>query len=112
MGPEITDFVVDLLRRMPLRVEEVASLPYLGDYAFVYAHIGADERIMEAAERALQLGNAGSLLTNTWSPLLHNLRSTERFKKVVRDYGLVDYWRERGWPDLCVRKGETDFACD
>ena len=48
----------------------------------------------------------------TWSPLLHDARGTERFKKLMRDFGLVDYWRARGWPDLCVAQGETDFACD
>jgi hypothetical protein len=62
--------------------------------------------------RSLQIGNAGALLTMTWSPLLHDLRRTERFKTLMRDFGLVDYWRARGWPDLCVAQGETDFACD
>jgi len=111
MGPEITDVVADLLRRLPLR-EEPASLPYFGDYAFVYLYVGADERVLEPSERALQLGNAVSLLTNAWSPVVHALRGTERFKQVVRDAGLVDYWRAHGWPDLCVPQGETDFVCD
>ena len=26
--------------------------------------------------------------------------------------GLVDYWRERGWPDLCRPMGANDFVCD
>jgi hypothetical protein len=26
--------------------------------------------------------------------------------------GLVDYWREHGWPDLCRADGTDDFACD
>jgi hypothetical protein len=26
--------------------------------------------------------------------------------------GLVGYWRERGWPDLCHPMGADDFVCD
>ena len=26
--------------------------------------------------------------------------------------GLVDYWRARGWPDLCRPMGADDFVCD
>jgi adenylate cyclase len=111
-GAEITDFVADLLQRMPLRVESPANLPYAGDFSFVYVYVGAEERAFEGAERSLQVGNAASLLTNVWSPLFHDVRRTERFKKLVRDFGLVDYWRAHGWPDLCVPQGETDFVCD
>jgi hypothetical protein len=39
------------------------------------------------------------------------LRKTERFKAYVRKAGLVDYWRARGWPDLCRPVGEDDFIC-
>jgi hypothetical protein len=89
-----------------------ANLPYAGDFSFVYAYVGAEERAIEGAERSLQVGNAASLLTNVWSPALHDVRRTERFKKLVRDFGLVDYWRARGWPDLCIPRGDTDFVCD
>jgi hypothetical protein len=40
------------------------------------------------------------------------VRKTDRFKKFVRDAGLVDYWRVRGWPDLCHPVGAGDFACE
>jgi TolB-like protein/Tfp pilus assembly protein PilF len=112
MGPEITERVAGVLRRMPLRPEEAPTLPYLGDYSFVHVYLGAEERALEPNERALQLGNAGGLLTNAWSPILRESRGTERFKKLVRDFGLVDYWRAHGWPDLCVPQGENDFACE
>ena len=26
--------------------------------------------------------------------------------------GMVDYWRARGWPDLCRPVGTNDFVCD
>lgn len=112
VSSELTDVAADLLRRAPARVESPASMPALGDFSFVYPYVGAGERVLDAYDRALQVGNAGGFLTMTWSPLLHDARGTERFKKLVRDFGLVDYWRARGWPDLCVAQGETDFACD
>jgi hypothetical protein len=40
------------------------------------------------------------------------VRKTERFKKVARDLGLVEYWRARGWPAQCRPEGADDFACD
>jgi hypothetical protein len=39
------------------------------------------------------------------------VRKTERFKAYVRKAGLVDYWRARGWPDLCRPVGTDDFVC-
>jgi TolB-like protein/DNA-binding winged helix-turn-helix (wHTH) protein len=33
------------------------------------------------------------------------------FKALVRDIGLVDYWRANRWPDYCQPKGE-DFECE
>ena len=40
------------------------------------------------------------------------VRKTERFKAFVRNAGLVDYWRAKGWPDLCRPMGADDFVCD
>jgi hypothetical protein len=40
------------------------------------------------------------------------MRKLPRFKEFVRQSGLVDYWREYGWPDMCRRLGENDFECD
>ena len=39
-------------------------------------------------------------------------RKTERFKPLVQDIGLVDYWRERGWGDYCRPLGDDDFVCE
>ena len=40
------------------------------------------------------------------------MRKTERFKDFVRKAGFVEYWRTRGWPDLCRPIGTDDFTCD
>jgi hypothetical protein len=39
------------------------------------------------------------------------VRTTERFKKIMRDEGLVAYWRERGWPSFCRPATGDDFEC-
>ena len=78
---------------------------------FVYAYVGAESRLMEPAERGLRAGNVitqSTFWSHAWAPA----RRTERFKTFARDAGLVSYWRERGWPDLCRPLGETDFVCD
>jgi len=39
------------------------------------------------------------------------IRTNERFKALVLAAGLVDYWRERGWPKVCWPVGDFDFEC-
>lgn len=99
------------LIRTPRVSESPMALPALGDLNFVYAYVGAEERLLEAVERSLSYGIIGAQAT-LWSPAWAPARKTERFKAYVRDAHLVDYWRARGWPDLCAPVGTTDFACD
>ena len=44
-------------------------------------------------------------------PGVENIRKTERYKAIVLSLGLVDYWRERGWPKFCWPVGDYDFEC-
>jgi tetratricopeptide (TPR) repeat protein len=37
--------------------------------------------------------------------------ASRRFKMLARKIGLVDYWKESGWPDRCRPKGKDDFEC-
>jgi hypothetical protein len=76
----------------------------------VYAYVGAVERILDGPERAVEAesGFAASI----WLPEFAPSRKTERFKAVVRKADLVDYWKARGWPDLCHPVGADDFACN
>ena len=47
-----------------------------------------------------------------WFPIMKNVRQVPRFKDFVREIGLVDYWKQYGWPDLCHPVSENDFECD
>ncbi len=47
----------------------------------------------------------------SWRPVMKDVRALPGFKQLMRDLGVVDQWREFGWPDLCKPVGETDFEC-
>jgi tetratricopeptide (TPR) repeat protein len=89
------------------------DLPALGAMSFAYHYVGADDRMLEFheqnAERGFSLGGSTLLL---WEPAYASVRKTERFKKLAKKQGLVDYWKARGWPDLCHPVGADDFACE
>ena len=58
------------------------------------------------------ISRRGLELVPLWAPSYAPVRKTERFKAFVRAAGMVDYWRAKGWPDLCHPIGADDFACD
>ena len=103
-----------LLRSAPAKAASPDALPALeGELNFVYAYIGAPNRVLEYAERSVEIGAVnGNGVRLLWSPSNAPVRKTERFKALVRKAGLVDYWRARGWPDLCRPMGANDFVCD
>ena len=48
-----------------------------------------------------------------WRPVMKNARKLPAFKDLVRDIGLVDYWRKSGhWADVCHPVGHNDFECE
>lgn len=58
-------------------------------------------------EAAPHLGHPGLL----WHPLLKDMRKRAAFNEIVRNLGLVDYWRAYGWADFC-RPVQDDFLCE
>jgi hypothetical protein len=101
------------LIRNPNRRRPPETLPALhGELSFVYPHLGAVDRILDFPERQLAIGHAVQLRDTLWIPLAAPARKTDRFKNLVSRLGLLDYWRERGWPDLCRPMGADNFTCD
>jgi hypothetical protein len=100
-----------LLRSAPAKVSAPEALPiFERGLQFIYAYVGALDRVLELPERGLIAGNA-NVNADLWSAEVSSLRKTDRFKAFVRNAGLVDYWRARGWPDLCRPVGTDDFVC-
>jgi hypothetical protein len=90
------------------------ALPRLGWFTFVYLHVGASERTLEFYEDGVAAGYSVSISNALlWQRYYASLRQTERYKNFMRNRGVVEYWRERGWPELCRPLGVgQDFTCD
>jgi adenylate cyclase len=105
---ELISVGAQLLRSAPAKIGTAEKLPLLAEQSFIYLHVGAPERALEFYEEGPRgMNEFGSLWHLSYKPL----RRTERYKKLVRNIGLVDYWRERGWPEFCRPVGADDFEC-
>jgi len=104
-----------LLRTAPA----IAMLPQnparLQRASFAYLYVGAPDHALDYYEDTITSGLTGGQGNNfgyLWHASYAPVRKTERFKSLMRDAGIVDYWRQRGWPDLCRPTGTDDFVCD
>jgi hypothetical protein len=60
----------------------------------------------------LELDERSPWLPLLWFQFQTPVRTEPRFKEMVRDLGLVDYWRTSGnWGDFCRPTGGEDFEC-
>ena len=104
-----------LMRNAPAKIDapEPTAASQSTGLNFVFAFTGAPTRVLDSMEYAIAINwanNGGVWLV--WHPAFVAARKTERFKALMRNAGLVDYWRARGWPDLCHPVGTDDFVCD
>ena len=47
-----------------------------------------------------------------WSDSFRRFRQTEAFRQIIRDTGVLAFWREHRFPPLCRPVGDDDFECD
>jgi TolB-like protein/Flp pilus assembly protein TadD len=102
------------LRAAPAQMTSPQNLPaFAGNaLAFVYLYVGAAGRALDFYEAEVKAGHASADTDPLWFRAAAPLRKTERFKALMRNGGFVDFWRARGWPDLCHPVGAGDFACN
>ena len=103
-----------LIRSAPTKVKAPEALPALDNQlSFVYLYVGAPDRVLDYQERLIAEYNVlfSQQVRYLWSPDFAPVRKTERFKALMRAAKYVDYWRARGWPDLCRPVGADDFVC-
>jgi TolB-like protein/DNA-binding SARP family transcriptional activator len=102
-----------LLRSAPTKVSLPGALPaWDGELGFVYAYVGAPDRVLDHTERVAIRGLNPPAARYLWSSEVGPARRTDRFKALVRAARYVDYWRASGWPDHCRPMGADDFVCD
>jgi len=46
-----------------------------------------------------------------WDPDGDEFRTTPQFKAVIREVGIFEYWKSRGFPPQCKPVGDNDFEC-
>jgi TolB-like protein len=100
----------ELIRTAPRKAGDPSTLRALpGDLNFVYGYVGAPDRLLDYPERTVKAGLVG---INWFGANYTPVRKTERFKGLMREVGLVDYWKDRGWPDMCHPTTGDDFECN
>jgi adenylate cyclase len=90
--------------------ENTLSERDITDISILAAYFGDPDFAMEAMEKGIKINALG--LFKIWYPVMKDVRQLPRFKELMREIGLVDYWEEFGWPDLCRPRGDDDFVCD
>ena len=97
------------LRRI-YRSDDNISSSDLTRISIMAACFGDPEFALDAMEKGVSIN--GNLLSLSWCPVFREVRRLPRFKELMREIGLVDYWKEFGWPDICRPVGVDDFVCD
>lgn len=76
------------------------------------AHWAAYAGDTKLALEALHLQPSLIVTYAIWRPVMASVRADPGFKDLVRDRGLVDYWRKSGnWGDFCRPLNADDFEC-
>jgi len=111
--PGMTEAAAKILDSAPAPAASPETLPRIGNLSFAYMHVGAPERVLEFYEDEIR-GDYFQPISTTWfwHPSYAAVRKTDRFKRLMGNLGLVDYWRARGWPAQCRPVGPVDFDCD
>jgi TolB-like protein/tetratricopeptide (TPR) repeat protein len=79
------------------------------DIAVLAAYLNAPELALEAFSREMRYTTIR--FATLWYPVMSDARRLPRFKGLVEQAKLVDYWRRYRWADSCEPLGPDDFEC-
>jgi hypothetical protein len=80
-----------------------------GIFAYWAAYLGDPKLALELLQ---VVPSDPSFAFVLWRPVVKDVRRLPGFKNLVRDLGLVDYWRASGnWGQFCRPAGNDDFEC-
>ena len=96
------------IRRLAGTEEYTANIARI-NLALWAAFFGDDELALSLLTDALAESRTNTYYV--WMPQLERARQRPAFKTLLRDLGLVDYWREYGWPPICQPTQGDDFTC-
>jgi TolB-like protein/DNA-binding winged helix-turn-helix (wHTH) protein len=78
-------------------------------YAAFAARLGDQEQAVTLLRSALD--GVWTSLFWAWMPVFDETRRLDSFKQLVRDSGVVDYWQQHGWSEVCRPVGD-DIDCN
>ncbi|HEY0962558.1 MAG TPA: winged helix-turn-helix domain-containing protein [Pseudomonadales bacterium] len=78
-------------------------------YSALAAYVGEHETAVELMRFSLQ--DVWLALHWLWLPVFDETRELESFRQLLRDSGMVAYWEQYGWPQVC-RPVDATFVCD
>lgn len=97
------DGIAEIRRMAPSATGEETVL-----LALWAAYFDAPELSLELIAPATRFGETMPAL---WQPLMRDVRRLPAFSTLMRESGLVDYWRVHGWPDFCRPLDQGALTC-
>jgi TolB-like protein len=112
--PRSVEEAIRLLKLAPTQVAPPQTTLRGNPLSFVYLYVGAPDRALDYYENLAKVGYpaAAVMPAAIWASAYAPLRKSERFKAHVRKAGMLDFWKARGWPDMCHPVGADDFVCE
>ena len=101
----------EALRTLRRLATEKPNPILIGGMALWAAYFGDTKLSLELLHDPSQVALRSNQALTVWRPVMHNVRRDPGFKDLLREMGLVDYWREFGWGEHCKPVGKDDFEC-